>query len=507
MKKALCLGIGLVTVLSGCRGSQGADRVRYGLSAMPKTLDPAALQDREGAMVATQIFEGLVEFLPEETGVVPCLATEWKISTDERSYLFLLREGVLFHDGTPFDAEAVRFSFERLLRSEPTEDPFDTPTASAFREVIQSVEALDPNTVRIGLKERYSPFLKDLARPCFGIVSPAAVQASGAEFGRHPVGTGPYRLVEHAADRIILERWERYRQTKIPLAGIGFIAGGTDGERVAALEAGELEITDLQDPEAVDRAAPGGIIVYATVDLSVIGLAINCATEPLSSLPVRQAIAHAVNKEDLVRRFMKGSAETAHGLLTSAMWGYVDRPEEPFRYDPERARALLAEASYPTGFETALAVPESDPHLRHGREIAEAIALDLEAVGIHARVESLETATFAEAVRDGLPGLSLRALHAPNGDADGFLAEFAGDAGGPNPCGNVAFDEVYRAVRETTDGDRRRALYGQLDAMVVQDAPWVFLAHPYQLTVADRGIGHFRPHPTGLHELKNVRFQ
>ena len=178
-----------------------------GLIAEPKSLDPAAVTAVNDFRILVNVYEGLTRYKSGTLEVEPSLATSWDISDDGTEYTFTLRDGVSFHDGTPFDAEAVKFNFDRMLdESHPYHDTGPVPL-SFFFGAVESTDVVDAMTVKFTLNAPYAPFLSNLAYPTGLMVSPAAVAANGKEFGRNPVGTGPFKFAEwRSNEAVVVER-------------------------------------------------------------------------------------------------------------------------------------------------------------------------------------------------------------------------------------------------------------------------------------------------------------
>ncbi|MFP4076525.1 MAG: ABC transporter substrate-binding protein, partial [Halochromatium sp.] len=237
--------------------------------AEPRSLDPQVTTALNDFRILVNVFEGLVRYRPGTLEPVPALAESWQISEDGRVYTFKLKDGVRFHDGSRFDAEAVRFNFERLLDPEhPYHDTGPFPLAFFF-DAVESIEVLDPLRVRFRLAQPFAPFLSNLAYPAGLIVSPAAIERWGDEVGRHPSGTGPFRLVDwRPGERVRLERFPDYHgMPEGRLAGrregrpMGQQAGQETGQQVGR-ETNQIagQIADQQaDQQARQReGAPGG---------------------------------------------------------------------------------------------------------------------------------------------------------------------------------------------------------------------------------------------------------
>lgn len=202
---ALATGMGLAPTASFAQTPPGV--LIVGQIAEPKSLDPAAVTAVNDFRILVNIYEGLVQYAPGTLDVEPGLAESWEVSEDGTEYIFKLKEGVTFHDGTPFNAEAVKFNFDRMLNEDhPFHNTGPFPLAFFF-SAVTNTEAVDEHTVKFTLAEPYAPFLSNLAYPTGLIVSPAAVEASGADFGRAPVGTGPFKFAEwRSNEAVVIEK-------------------------------------------------------------------------------------------------------------------------------------------------------------------------------------------------------------------------------------------------------------------------------------------------------------
>jgi peptide/nickel transport system substrate-binding protein len=287
----------------------------------------------------------------------PALAESWENSADGKTYKFKLRRSVRFHDGTPFNADAVVFNFNRII------DPA-TKSRTAV-QLISSYErgrAIDPLTVEITFKSPVSPsgMLDGLSQAWLGMVSPAAFAASGADFGRRPVGTGPFRFKEwRPQNQIVLERNPAYnwaspgftRRGPVALGEVTFRFIPEDATRAAALERGEVDLIQEVAVDAVDRfkgnpayqvlsaVAPGGPVIFW----------LNTETEQLSDVRVRKAILHGFNRAGLVKGVYRGLVVPAEGPLSPTTWAYTRKVEGLYRYDPSKAKRMLDEAGWAPG--------------------------------------------------------------------------------------------------------------------------------------------------------------
>jgi peptide/nickel transport system substrate-binding protein len=470
----------------GAQG-QGADRLVVARSTDAISLDPARVSDIESLEVAEQVYGRLVRFAAGRLEPEPDLATGWSVSSDGTIWTFELRPNVQFHDGTPLDADAVVFSFERqLLPDHPAHDE-DFIWARAYHN-IRRVTAVSPLRVQFEIDRPYAPLLANLAMGPAAIVSPTAVRRWGAQFGRHPVGTGPYRLVEWiAGDRITLERNAHYWDGPARTRYLVLLALPDARQRLQALESGAADVIQQLAPEDLPlvRLHPDLRLAMAPAAL-VSYLALNTQRRPLNDPLIRRAIAHAIPREAIVKLIYQGLAMPAIGPLPPNVWG-ARSDVVTYPYDADRARKLLASAGWPGMSAPALKLyAPSAPrqYMPSPERVANMIKNCLREVGVPVEVILGEPASHQAALWEGRHDLALHGWFNDNGDPDNFLYTLldSDNTTGSRPS-NIAFysnswfHDVIGMAQRTTDRTERERLYSQAQAILATDVPWVALAH------------------------------
>ncbi|WP_370323440.1 ABC transporter substrate-binding protein, partial [Salipiger bermudensis] len=456
-----------------------------GQIAEPKALDPAAVTAVNDFRILMNVYDGLVRYKSGTLEVEPALATAWEISEDGTEYTFTLREGVTFHDGSPFNAEAVVFNFERMLNEDhPYHDTGPFPLAFFFSSV-SSVEAVDDLTVKFTLSEPYAPFLSNLAYPTGLIVSPAAVEQHGADFGRNPSGTGAFTFAEwRSNEAVVVEANPDYWDGAPDLEAVVFRPITDANTRTAEMLAGGIDMMVEVPPVALSQFQGDGFQVFEQAGPHVWFLILNAKEGPFADKRVRQAANYAINKEALVNDVLEGTAEVAAGPTPPAFaWAY-NEALEPYPYDPEKAKELIAEAGA-EGAELTFYVTEGGSGMLDPVAMGTAIQADLNAVGLDTTIETYEWNTFLGQVNPGLEGkadMAEMAWMTNDPDTLPFLAlrtEAWPDKGGFNSgyYSNPEVDELLEKARVATDQDERAALYKQMQEIVQEDAPWVFVAN------------------------------
>jgi len=487
--------------------------VVVGQIAEPQSLDPHAVTAVNDFRILVNIYDGLVRFADGTLEVEASLAEEWEISEDGLTYTFQLLEGVEFHDGTPFNAEAVVFNFERMLDEEhPLHDTGPFPL-SFFFSAVEEVAALDDYTVEFTLNEPFAPFMSNLAYPTGLIVSPTAVEEHGEDFGRNPAGTGAYRFQEWVGNqRVVVTRNEDYWGGAPQPEAVVFRPITDANTRVAEMLSGGLDIMVEVPPDAIAdfRDAPD-FQVQEQAGPHVWFLILNMREGPFTDQRIRQAANYAINKESLVTDVLQGTAEVAASPIAPAFaWAYND-DLEPYPHDPERARELLDEAGY-DGEEITFYVTEGGSGMLDPVAMGTAIQADLAEVGMNVSIQTYEWNTFLNEVNAGLEGradMAQMAWMTNDPDTLPFLTlttdSFPEDGGfNSGYYSNEEVDTILQQARISTEPEERAALYRQVQEMVVEDAPWVFVANWVQGAVTTDQVANFALQPSFFLMLHDV---
>lgn len=484
-----------------------------GQIAEPQSLDPHVATATNDFRILMNMYEGLVRFGNGTLEVEPALAESWEISQDGLSYKFQLRQGVSFHDGTPFNAEAVKFNFERMLdEAHPFHGTGPFPLSFNF-SAVEDVTAVDDMTVEFTLSEPFAPFLSNLAYPIGLIVSPAAVEQFGEDYGRNPSGTGPFRFAEWQANqRVVIAASPDYWDGPPTLEAVVFRPITDANTRMAEMLAGGLDIMVEAPPDSMAqfRDAPD-FNAHEQAGPHVWYLILNMKEGPFESQAVRQAVNFAVNKEALVNDVLQGTAEISAGPVPPAFaWAYNEEVD-PYPYDPDRARELLEEGGY-EGEEIVFYVTEGGSGMLDPVAMGTAIQADLAAVGMNVRIETYEWNTFLGQVNPGLEGKAQMAQMAwMTNDPDTLPFLTLRTAAWPQEGGfnsgyysNPDVDEMLDRARRATDPEERAALYRDVQAIVHDEAPWLFVANWVQGAVTTANIEGFTLQPSFFLMLKNV---
>jgi peptide/nickel transport system substrate-binding protein len=496
---AACAALGVLA--AGSPASQ-AQHLRIGLAEDPDILDPTLARTFVGRIVFASLCDKLFD-IDAKLNIIPQLATghQW---TDPTTLVIRLRAGVKFHDGEALDAEAVKYSLERHLSMQ----------GSFRRSEINSmdrVEVVDPLTVRIVLKEPFAPFIAQLTDRAGMIVSPKAAQAAGAEFGRRPVCAGPFRFVERVAqDRIVVEKFDGYWDAaNIHLARITYqpIPDGT--VRLANLQAGALDLIERVDTNDVAAVQRNRALRHTTVaSLGYTGITINVGNGPQANTPlgrdarVREAFDLAIDREALNQVVNNGLFTITAQAVPPASPYHVAAIPAPKR-NLERARALLREAGASLPVPVAMTIPNS-PVNRQAGEVIQAMARE---AGFDVKLNAMEFASSLQAAARGefeayFIGWSGRT------DPDGNLWPFVHSKGAQNDgrYSNPEADRLLDAARVENDVEKRRALYEQMDRIILlQDRPRLYLWHPTWIVAHTARLSGWVPNPDGLVRVQGLK--
>jgi peptide/nickel transport system substrate-binding protein len=507
------LAVGLVMgwLLGGAGAPQAAPAPKtlvVGLVAEPTSMDPGQLTDINSMRVLSSVYDTLVRFKEGSFTLEPGLATSWTISRDGLQYTFKLRQGVKFHDGSPFNADAVKFTYDRLLDPKhPYANTGPFPFAGFYYGAIKQVTVVDSNTVRFTLKQPFSPLLNNLTLNTGRIVSPAAVKKWGKDFASHPVGSGPFKFVNWEKNvRIVLDANPDYWDGRPKLDRLIFRPLPEEQTRVTELLSGGVDFIVDVPPDNIEQVRKDArFVFYQEPGPHVWWVTLNVSKKPFSDVRVRQAANYAVNKDAIVNDILKGTATVSSGPVPPAItWAYTDQVSK-YPYDPAKARQLLADAGYPNGFPAIFWIPESGSGMQSPKTMAQAIQADLAAVGIRIQIKTFEWGAYLNQYGKGF-----------GTDADMGALSFMLDPGDPAPMlslildghalppngfnggyyKNAEVDKILDAATRTLDLKQRGEFYQKMQQIVAGDAPWIFIDHALQNAAGLKKVTNFKLHPS-----------
>jgi peptide/nickel transport system substrate-binding protein len=451
------------------------------------SLDPAESVSFEAIKVADWTFDGLVRFDGNSHKIVPALAESWTISDDGKTWTFKLRQGVKFHDGTPFNAESVVFSLER---QRDKAHPFHCSKCrrwSAKFSAITKTEAVDSHTVTISLKAPSPTLLVNLAFYIGYIVSPTAVKKDREGFRTNPVGTGPFKFVRWERDNFLEYQANADYYLGKPKVDRLVVRVIPDNDvRLLALKKGEVQlIYGVPFPQFDAVEQDPALTLHQASTLGISFLALNTEQKPMNDIRVRKAINHAINRERMFKTVFFGRGQMANQVIPPNWWGH-SKDVTTYDYDPEKAKKLLAEAGFADGFKTKLTSwTNPRPYLPAPRDAVSLIKSDLAKVGIDVEVQTMKWSTFRQSRGKGDYGMTMGGWISGTLDPDGIIyALFHSryirekDALNWTRYRNEKLDAALEKARGIYDQKARDPLYQEVANQITGDAASVFFAHP-----------------------------
>ena len=443
----------------------------------PEALDYVKMSSAPAAMVFTHVVETLFWEPPE---FAPRLATGYEVSEDGLTWTIYLRKGVKFHDGTPFNAEAVKINLDR----------FREKALFAFLlKPIKEVEVVDEYTIRIYTEKPFAPLLAHLSHDFVGMISPKQIAALGeGEIIQAPIGTGPFKFDKWVRGEYIrLVKNPDYWGEPAYLDSIVFKVVPEDATRVVLLETGEVHAIMRVPPiDAPRLEATPGIELVRVPSVRTIYIGMNCQLPPFDDVRVRWAINYAVDKEAIVEHVLEGVGRPSDAPISPGIFGYHPMPR--YEYNPERAKRLLALAGYPDGFKVTLYHPTG--RYLMDAAIAEAVQSYLREVGIEVELVTMEWPAYLAFTRKPLEETGLEMYLLGWGcvtmDADyGLYPLFHSSQWAPKVnrtfYRNTTVDLLLEEARLTMDAERRDELYYEAIYHIWYDAPWLFLHSEVQV--------------------------
>jgi len=503
----LFLTVFFLTGLTSCLKESKQDRntLVIGLESSPTNLDPRYATDANSYRLNQILFNALFK-VDSLSNPVPDIVKRWE-NPSETTYIFQLKEGILFHDGSILTAEDVKYTFDTIIDLSSR-----SPHRGAF-EKVKSIELLGKYTIRYSLKEPFAPFIMNLT--AIGIVPKHTAHKSGSSFSRQPVGTGPFKLIDFIPDeKAVLESNVDYFEGRPRLAGIVFKIVPDSTVRLLELSQGNIHLLQNDIPPDLfpflEKRGNLKIIRKEGTTFSYVGF--NLEDPILKNKKVREAIAHAIDREAIIRYILKGLASLAGGILSPYNWAY-EGDVKLFKYDRTRAIKLLDESGFKDpdgdgpGMRFELTFKTSTDQLR--KRIAEIIQQQLREVGIGINIRSYEWGTFYSDIKAGnfqLYTLSWVGIT----DPDVLFYIFHSSSIPPKGANrgryiNQRIDRLIEEGRTTLDIHRRKKIYSEIQKILAKDLPYVSLWHTTNVAVMDRSVNGFVVYPAGdFFSLKDV---
>jgi peptide/nickel transport system substrate-binding protein len=505
-KKVLPLFLMLVLLLTACSSSNSevdsnasSEREHEGLvvaqAADAGTLDPQKQGSMPDMNVLINLFDTLVT-RDENNNLAPGLATEWK-AIDDTTWQFKLREGVKFHNGEPFNAEAVKFSIERL------NDP-ETQSPIVELSTVKEVVVVDEYTVNF-ITEKPDPIIPNKTVLFGGVmVPPNYIKEKGDDyFAKHPVGTGPFKFVSWEKDhQIVMEANPDYYRGAPKVDKLTFRVIPNVADMVAATKTGEVDIaTSLTADVATQLEGDSSVNVVSSPWIRTFYLVMDTTKDgPLAKKEVRQAMNHAVNVQQIIDTVLGGYAKRVATTIPSQNFG-VDESIKPYEYDPEKAKELLAKAGYPDGFTTELDANNLDVN------IVQVIAAQLEKVGINVEVNLMDGKTLTSNITAkkaaplyymGNTGWTMDAI-------SNFQSYIKSDRR-YNAWKNEAADKLVDIEEQSIDPEVRLEAFSKIQKLLIEEAPYLYLYQLDGLYAMGKDV-EWNPNVLGVLNMYNASFK
>lgn len=492
-------------------GSEGGDLVIATLSDAV-ALDPHGSNDVPSGNVSTNIYETLV-YYDKNMELQAGLAEDWE-QVDDLTLKFTLKEGITFHDGSDFNAEVVKANIERIL-----DEKIASQRAFLFDNITE-IEVLGDYEIQFKTEEPYAPLIFNFAHSGGGMISLDSINADyeamengdapGNVVSSHPVGTGIFKFDEWVPGQYIklVNNPDYWGEEKAKLDSVTFKVVPEDLTRLAELETGTAHITEPLSPSdyaRVEGTPEINVVESDSLSLSYIGF--NAEKEPFNDPKVRQAISMALDSEAIVEGVFNGIGLPAKGPIAPEVVGYSDEVSA-LPYDVEKAKELLAEAGYADGFSTTIWTNDN----RERVDLAEYTQAVLKEIGVEVEIEVLEWGAYLEQTANGQHDMFILGWSSATGDADYALAPLfhSSNVGAP---GNRTFfkndevDALLDAAEKEIDQEERLALYKEVQELLVEEAPMIYIHHKIELNGVRDEVQGFWRHPNGYFQLRDVTIQ
>jgi peptide/nickel transport system substrate-binding protein len=472
------------------------------------TLDPAKTICGHEVRIVLQYANTLWGLDGGSSEIVPLLAESWKGSADGMSWTVKLKDGITFQDGTPVDAAAVKWSFDRFLDKN---HPFYDPPYNLLSYYlggpnlpngIKTVDVTDPKTLVFTLKKFDPTFETIMAVGYDALVSPTAFKAEGKDgFATKPVCAGPFKVSAwEKGVRIVMDRFDGYWGDKAKVDQLIIRPIVENAARLTALQQGEVDFIVAMSPEFIPtiQADPNLQLLQAP-GFHIWWIALNTHVKPFDNVKVRQALNYAVDKQAIIDTILQGAATLSYGPMIGHSWGH-DPAVQPYPHDPDKAKSLLTEAGFADGFSTKFWVPESGSGMIAPKEIGQIVQSDLEKVGVKAEIVTQEWVSYVsdwqnKGLDAGPYGMAEMSWNFSSPDPSQWLnPNVRTDAFPPGGGFNGSFysnpqvDDLLTKAMSTFNQDERATYYKQAEAIMREDCPWIFMFSANNIAAASARV-------------------
>ena len=494
----------LLGLMSGCgEGSETGDNAESGgsnnfvfaVGTEPTTFDVHFITDVNTARANVQIYETLVRNVG--TTFEPCLAESWTTSEDELTWTFKLREDVTFHDGTPFNAEAVKYNIERL------QDPEVGAPRASTADMITNIEVISEYEVAISTDEPYGPMLGQMSNYNMSMMSPTALETYGTDISLHPCGTGALMIKEWVpGSSLVMTKYDDYWGEKSTIDNLTFRFVSEDSSRVMMLQSGDADIAPVSAAQISQIESDPNVEIEVETGYRTIYLGMNTSRAPFDDVRVRQAVAYAIDKQSIIDNVLEGYAEYPSGIESTVI-PYSAQDLDPYTYNPDKAKELLKEAGYEDGLDIVFHTCEGRYPM--DRMVAEVCQSMLAEVGINAELRVVEWGAYSAMTTEGTETqLFLIGKGSPPGDPDYTLNLCFGTGQSMNNTkySDPQIDEWLIEQRQTTDQSVREEILYNIQKKVNDDCPQAVLYYEKQTFGRASDVSGFTVFPNEMVDLR-----
>lgn len=449
------------------------------------SLEPQVSTETSSAGVRVNMFDQLLWSYTPDGSLIPWLAAKWEASQDGLTYTFaLIDQPVKFHDGTDFNAEAVKATFDRLLA------PTRTGAAKLTLDFVSKVEVVDPTTVKFTLSKVFAPYLRRMGDGAAAIMSPAAIQKLGEDYGTAPVGTGPYTFVSYKkGDNVTMEKNPNYWKETVNYDRLIYKITPEDASRATLVQTGEAQVADRIPPIlATAMKTNPNVTVKEDLTSRWVFFHLNQNRDLMKNVKVRQSVNYAVDKKSIVQNILKGFGEVATSPLTKVV--DFSSPQKPYEYDPAKAKSLLQEAGVAPGTKLIIWTPVG--RYAGDKDAATAVQDMMKAVGFDPELKAVgDFPTYLKELDTLQWDMALFGwanANDPDGGLQLYQSRFSKIFPNWGSYNNPKVDDLINQAVATLDDAKRKELYAQIQQIIWDEAAQLFMHWQINLTGLSKKI-------------------